>query len=658
MISPSPLRREGVFIATIALALLGSVALVRADSIPANVVSLDPTELEHLETDFLQLQSGAGSTASASMLTGTIATGKEEQYTATLDGASGGTCGDGKREGAEECDDGNTTPNDGCNAACKVEGGYQCLPEKIGGLDKCSVCGDTQCTTFFGRQSRCLDTVATKDAGLEKQEGQEGAETAGDAGADAPAMLSLLQETAGAEGAYARANNGFCECASQQCTMVEGPGPMDFTCQSTDKGWARTSLTNSNCTCGTGFCSMPLAGEHAGQSQCVPLHANMIRNNDTGLCQCRAEQEAVNSTDPTLAQPAQAAACKILPVEPVVKVQGGADKFGEFECVGSPYVKSASDDTCADCESTDACKVDRTVGSGNFLCFKVTNGTSAKTSPYVRASDGKCECGADQCLKPRGDHFVCRDLTGAAPYGPTKQGDGKCGCSASADVCRVDITDGFRCVHMAKDNFAQDYRKAHDGKCDCKFGFCQAPNDPDTGRLVCKSAQPDSAYQRQAGSLTCECKPGSCKFPGGVCKKCPTIPGQCESHCHNTTSTEITCTKFCRTSGITLHKARATAQGQLQSSTEIIAREVGCFVEKETVCTVSASTKQCTQTKGAKALYDCPAMKAGNVPLRLSDGTETHGYRSMCNHDDLECQIQNCGRTPDSQKCMSQAMLV
>merc|ERR1719460_642886 len=128
---------------------------------------------------------------------------------------------------------------------------------------------------------------------------------------------------------------------------------MDFTCQSTDKGWARKSLTDANCTCGTGFCSMPLAGAHAGSSHCAPLHANMIRNNQTGLCQCRPQQDAVNSTDPTLARPAEAAACKILPVEPVVKVSGGADKFGEFECVGAPYVKDASSDSCAACAETD-----------------------------------------------------------------------------------------------------------------------------------------------------------------------------------------------------------------------------------------------------------------------------------------------------------------
>jgi hypothetical protein len=385
----------------------------------------------------------------------------------------------------------------------------------------------------------------------------------------------------------------------------------------------------------------------------------MIRADD-GSCQCRPAVTAVNSTDPALARQAQPAACKILPVDPVVKVKGGADKFGEFECVGSPYVKDAATDQCASCETTNACQVDRTVGTGNFLCFGVANETAgqAKSSPYKANAEGKCECGADQCLKPKGDHFVCRDLNGAAPYGPSKQSDGKCGCSADDGVCRVDVSDGFRCIHMAKDNFAKDYRRSHDGKCDCKFGFCESDPDPDTGRKTCKSAAPDSAYQRRPGSLQCECKPGACKFPGGICKPCPTVPGTCETHCANSTSVDIKCTKFCRTSEVILNKARATAQGQLQSVTETIAREVGCFVEKVTECLVTATSKTCTQTKSAKALYDCPAAQMGNVPQQLADGTETHGFRSVCSHEDLECQIQNCGRNPDSQKCMAQAMLV
>jgi len=36
------------------------------------------------------------------------------------------TCGDGKVEGKEGCDDGNTGDGDGCSATCTVEAGYQC----------------------------------------------------------------------------------------------------------------------------------------------------------------------------------------------------------------------------------------------------------------------------------------------------------------------------------------------------------------------------------------------------------------------------------------------------------------------------------------------------------------------------------------------------
>src|SRR5688572_24979213 len=35
-------------------------------------------------------------------------------------------CGDGSIGGAEGCDDNNTTADDGCSAACGVEGGWEC----------------------------------------------------------------------------------------------------------------------------------------------------------------------------------------------------------------------------------------------------------------------------------------------------------------------------------------------------------------------------------------------------------------------------------------------------------------------------------------------------------------------------------------------------
>jgi cysteine-rich repeat protein len=38
-------------------------------------------------------------------------------------------CGDGALDGVEECDDGGTTPGDGCDGACVVEPGYECTGE-------------------------------------------------------------------------------------------------------------------------------------------------------------------------------------------------------------------------------------------------------------------------------------------------------------------------------------------------------------------------------------------------------------------------------------------------------------------------------------------------------------------------------------------------
>ena len=48
-------------------------------------------------------------------------------------------CGDGVQEGAEACDDGNTTLGDGCNAICQVDEGYECDGEPS---DCDPVCGD------------------------------------------------------------------------------------------------------------------------------------------------------------------------------------------------------------------------------------------------------------------------------------------------------------------------------------------------------------------------------------------------------------------------------------------------------------------------------------------------------------------------------------
>ena len=50
------------------------------------------------------------------------------------------TCGDGLVEGTETCDDGGTTPGDGCSDTCAMESGYQCsgMPSVCADIDECT----------------------------------------------------------------------------------------------------------------------------------------------------------------------------------------------------------------------------------------------------------------------------------------------------------------------------------------------------------------------------------------------------------------------------------------------------------------------------------------------------------------------------------------
>ena len=46
-------------------------------------------------------------------------------------------CGNGKVESGESCDDGNTTADDGCDANCKVDDGWDCSGEPSSCTPKC-----------------------------------------------------------------------------------------------------------------------------------------------------------------------------------------------------------------------------------------------------------------------------------------------------------------------------------------------------------------------------------------------------------------------------------------------------------------------------------------------------------------------------------------
>jgi fibro-slime domain-containing protein len=60
---------------------------------------------------------------------------------ASVDRPSGGSCGDGVLERAEQCDDGNTVSGDGCSKICQIENNYECpVPGQL--CKNIAVCGN------------------------------------------------------------------------------------------------------------------------------------------------------------------------------------------------------------------------------------------------------------------------------------------------------------------------------------------------------------------------------------------------------------------------------------------------------------------------------------------------------------------------------------
>jgi cysteine-rich repeat protein len=74
-------------------------------------------------------------------------------------------CGDGKRDGAEECDDGNIFTKDGCSTDCKLETGYKCT---AGSPSVCSlrptdnICANVKCDTAPANTTTCCTSGQVK----------------------------------------------------------------------------------------------------------------------------------------------------------------------------------------------------------------------------------------------------------------------------------------------------------------------------------------------------------------------------------------------------------------------------------------------------------------------------------------------------------------
>ncbi|MDB4961277.1 MAG: Multiple EGF-like-domain protein 3 precursor [Myxococcales bacterium] len=91
------------------------------------------------------------------------------------------TCGDSTREGAEQCDDGNTASGDGCSSACTTEIAMTCGDSSTTGTEQCD---DGNTTDGDGCSAMCQTETPTEDCGNGMLDGSEGCDdgdiTAGD----------------------------------------------------------------------------------------------------------------------------------------------------------------------------------------------------------------------------------------------------------------------------------------------------------------------------------------------------------------------------------------------------------------------------------------------------------------------------------------------
>jgi cysteine-rich repeat protein len=78
-------------------------------------------------------------------------------------------CGDGHKDGSEECDDGDNLPNDGCAPDCTLEQNFECTQSTPGMPSVCTrrpadgVCGNVQCDAIASSApegtARCCTTA-------------------------------------------------------------------------------------------------------------------------------------------------------------------------------------------------------------------------------------------------------------------------------------------------------------------------------------------------------------------------------------------------------------------------------------------------------------------------------------------------------------------
>jgi cysteine-rich repeat protein len=318
---------------------------------------------------------------------------------ATAGMGGGPVCGNGKIDGNEACDDGNTTPGDGCSSTCQVEDGWTCDAEgcteicgdglvvgkeaKAGGCDDKNTVPNDGCTNCMVDPSYfCMGapSVCAKTCGDGIIEGSEQCD-------DGNAMPG--------DGCYACAvETGYsCDTTKTPTTCADIDECATHTDNCDPNATCANTIGSFKCTCNNGYSGTGVActdiDECATGANNCDANATCTNNPGSFKCACKTGfsgngtscadiDECAMGTDNCDAN----ATC--------------ANTVGSFKCTcKSGY--SGTGQTCADVDEcakgTDNCDANatctNTVGSFTCACKSGYMGTGTSCSA--------CSCGGYAC---------------------------------------------------------------------------------------------------------------------------------------------------------------------------------------------------------------------------------------------------------------------
>lgn len=223
---------------------------------------------------------------------------------ASCTGTSAPGCGDGKLEGSEQCDDGNSTPGDGCSGVCQVEPYYTCSTAgrpcrttivcgdgKVGPGEACDdgnqVAGDgcaADCRSIEKGYAcptpgaRCVKTHVCGDGNVDPNEGCDDGNNANGDGCDSRCRVETAFKCAGQPSACVATVCGDGKKEGAESCDDDNTMPFD--------GCSETCQAEPSCAQGEACTSTCGDGIALGSEQCDDGN---LRNGDGCSSTCRIE---------------------------------------------------------------------------------------------------------------------------------------------------------------------------------------------------------------------------------------------------------------------------------------------------------------------------------------------------------------------------------